>query len=225
MYIFGIFWYEQISSTHSEDIFCQCCFDRAFFFTTILLGFRPKFLRLPQFSTVSNNLCMRSNSKISDCRKFYWKFTAQNRPGLPWPQFTNRPGLTHDRPGTNIHPTGLFCSASYVTWTPCTPLVSFRIVTGTPPSWKDSLQRIHTLANFPCGRFLLLTTSPSPNFNHGCADLARKKHFASDKNRPGLALDRSGFHHAGLQGPIGISAYPTGHIFCFFLTSLFEGNK
>ena len=90
---------------------------------------------------------------------------------------------------------------------------------------KILLQRIHTLANFPCGRFLLLTTSPSPNFNHGCADLARKKHFASDKNRPGLALDRSGFHHAGLQGPIGISAYPTGHIFCFFLTSLFEGNK
>jgi hypothetical protein len=73
--------------------------------------------------------------------------------------------------------------------------------------------------------FFTVDHVPSPNFNHGCADLARKKHFASDKNRPGLALDRSGFEHSGLQGPTGISAYPTGHIFCFFLTCLFECNK
>ena len=29
LFIFWIFWYEQISSTHSEDSFCQCCFDRS----------------------------------------------------------------------------------------------------------------------------------------------------------------------------------------------------
>ena len=169
--------------------------------------------------------------KISDCRKL--KVHSSTPPGLSYTgmyicayQFTNRPGLPQDRPGTNIHPTGLFCSASYVTCTPSHPLI-YPFVPSLAPHCHEKilLQRIYTLANFPCGRFLLLTTSPSPNFNHGCADLARKKHFASDKNRSGLALDRSGFHHAGLQGPIGISAYPTGHIFCFFLTSLFEGNK
>ena len=165
--------------------------------------------------------------KISDCRKL--KVHSPTPPGLSYTgiilyiyQFTNRPGLPQDRPGTNIHPTGLFCSASYVTCTPAYPLVSFRVVTGTPPTWKDSF----TTHSYTC-EFSIFTVDhvPSPNFNQGCEDLARKKHFASDKNRPGLALDRSGFHHAGLQGPIGISAYPTGHIFCFFLTSLFEGNK
>ena len=29
LFIFWIFWYEQISSTYSEDSFCQCCFDRS----------------------------------------------------------------------------------------------------------------------------------------------------------------------------------------------------
>ena len=58
MCIFWIFRYEQISSTHSEDIFCHCWFDRALFFLTILLEFRPEFLRLPPFATVSKgNFC------------------------------------------------------------------------------------------------------------------------------------------------------------------------
>ena len=165
--------------------------------------------------------------KISDCRKL--KVHSPTPPGLSYTgiilyiyQFTNRPGLPQDRPGTNIHPTGLFCSASYVTCTPAYPLVSFRVVTGTPPTWKDSF----TTHSYTC-EFSIFTVDhvPSPNFNQWCEDLARKKHFASDKNRPGLALDRSGFVHSGLQGPTSFSAYPTGHIFCFFLTSLFEGNK
>ena len=133
--------------------------------------------------------------KISDCRKL--KVHSSTPPGLSYTgmyicayQFTNRPGLTHDRPGTNIHPTGLFCSASYVTLTPCTPpsILSYR-------HWHPTaMKRFFTTHSYTC-EFSIFTVDhvPSPNFNHGCEDLARKKHFASDKNRPGLALDRSGF--------------------------------
>ena len=83
-----------------------------------------QFLRLPQFSSpeffckliARRRYCV----KISDCRKL--KIHSPKPTGSVIPQFTNRPGLPQDRPGTNIHPTGLFCSASYVTCTPAYPL-------------------------------------------------------------------------------------------------------
>ena len=50
-YYFRFFWFEQIPLSDSEDIFCQCCLDRALFCETNLLEFIPNFLRRPKFST------------------------------------------------------------------------------------------------------------------------------------------------------------------------------
>ena len=127
--------------------------------------------------------------KISDCRKL--KVHSPKPTGSVIPQFTNRPGSPHDRPGTNIHPTGLFCSASYVTRTPAYPLSILSCRHWNPTDMKRFFY--NAFIHLRIFQFLLLNHVPSPNFNHGCEDLARKKHFVSDKNRPGLALDRSGF--------------------------------
>ena len=43
--ILDFFWFEQIAWSDSEDIFCQCCLDRALFCETNLLEFIPNFLR------------------------------------------------------------------------------------------------------------------------------------------------------------------------------------
>ena len=100
----------------------------------------------------------------------------------------------------------------FLFWVACTALKTF-------------FSNSYFSLNFPFGRLLLLTTYSTPNFNHQFGDLARKTHFASNKTRTGIPLDRSAFLHADIPRPPSISAYPLGHISCFFLIIIFKGNK
>ena len=94
-------------------------------------------------------VCVQIDSSVFEnfwLQKILLKVHSPKPTGSVIPQFTNRPGSPHDRPGTNIHPTGLFCSASYVTWTPCTPpsILSYR-------HWHPTvMKRFFTTHSYTC---------------------------------------------------------------------------
>ena len=168
MCIFWIFEYEQISSTHSQNIFGQCCFDRAFSFTTILMGFRPVPSTPPIL--VSQGLSSKLIARRRYCRENFWlqktESSQLNTAGSVVYRYVYMRIPIHKPTGFTSRPTGyqhppdrsfLFCILRHSY--PCIP-PKYPFVSSLEPHRHEKilLQRIHTLANFP---FLLLTTSPA----------------------------------------------------------------